>query len=69
MFDTFLDPDGRRRGWRRFVGRLPEGTLVAGAVRDEASHRLTEEPSPRSGRSASPAICGVTSGNPTSSSG
>jgi hypothetical protein len=42
VFDTFLDPTASGR-LAAFVERLPEGTLVAGAVRDEASHRLTED--------------------------
>jgi Interleukin-like EMT inducer len=41
-FDTYLEPKAAAR-LAAFVGGLPEGTLVAGAVRDEASHRLTEE--------------------------
>ena len=42
VYDTFLEPTAASR-LAAFVGGLPEGTLVAGAVRDEASHRLTEE--------------------------
>jgi hypothetical protein len=42
LFDTFLDPNAASR-LAAFVAGLPDGTLVAGAVRDEASHRLTEE--------------------------
>ncbi len=42
VFDTFLDPKAASR-LAAFVAGLPDGTLVAGAVRDEASHRLTEE--------------------------
>jgi hypothetical protein len=41
-FDTFLDPAAAAR-LAAFVGRLPEGAVVAGAVRDEASHRLSED--------------------------
>jgi hypothetical protein len=41
-FDTFLDPAASAR-LATFIHRLPEGTVVAGAVRDEASHRLTED--------------------------
>ena len=42
VFDTFLDPKAASR-LAAFVTGLPDGTLVAGAVRDEASHRLTED--------------------------
>jgi hypothetical protein len=42
VFDTFLDPQAAAR-LAAFVGGHPPGTLVAGAVRDEASHRLTED--------------------------
>jgi hypothetical protein len=40
-FDTFADPGAADQlvGW---IAALPPGTLVAGAVRDEASGRLTE---------------------------
>jgi hypothetical protein len=41
-FDTFLDPQAAAR-LAAFIASLPPGTLVAGAVRDEASHRLTED--------------------------
>jgi hypothetical protein len=41
VFDTYHDPEAAPR-LAAFVGGLPEGTVVAGAVRDEASHRLTE---------------------------
>jgi hypothetical protein len=41
VFDTYHDPGAAPR-LAAFVGGLPEGTVVAGAVRDEASHRLTE---------------------------
>jgi interleukin-like EMT inducer protein len=41
-FDTFLDRAAAAR-LAAFVAHLPEGTVVAGAVRDEASHRLTED--------------------------
>jgi hypothetical protein len=41
-FDTFLDPKAASR-LAAFVAGLPDGTVVAGAVRDEGSHRLTEE--------------------------
>ena len=41
-FDTYYEPKAAAR-LAAFVGGLPQGTLVAGAVRDEASHRLTEE--------------------------
>lgn len=41
-FDTFFEAEapGRLAAW---VGALPVGTIVAGAVRDEASGRLTAE--------------------------
>jgi Interleukin-like EMT inducer len=41
-FDTFLDPaaSGRLAAW---VAALPGGTIVAGAVQDEASGRLTAD--------------------------
>jgi hypothetical protein len=41
-FDTFYDPEaaGHLASWIR---ALPRGTIVAGAVRDEASGRLTAE--------------------------
>ena len=42
VFDTFFEPKAASR-LAAFVAGLPDGTLVAGAVRDEASHRLTEE--------------------------
>ena len=42
VFDTFLELTAASR-LAAFVGGLPEGTLVAGAVRDEASNSLTEE--------------------------
>ena len=42
VFDTFLDPKAASR-LAAFVAGLPDGTMVAGAVRDEASLRLTEE--------------------------
>jgi hypothetical protein len=41
-FDTFLDPGAAAR-LAQLVRGLPDGTLVAGAVRDEASRHLTEE--------------------------
>jgi hypothetical protein len=41
-FDTFYDPDAARR-LAVWIRALPRGTIVAGAVRDEASGRLTEE--------------------------
>jgi hypothetical protein len=41
-FDTFLDPAAGGR-LAAFVRRLPEGTVVAGAVRDEGSRGLSED--------------------------
>jgi hypothetical protein len=41
-FDTFLEPKAAGQ-LAAFVRALPEGTVVAGAVRDEASLRLTEQ--------------------------
>jgi Interleukin-like EMT inducer len=41
VFDTFFDPRAAAR-LASFIGGLPDGTLVAGAVRDEASARLTD---------------------------
>jgi hypothetical protein len=41
VFDTFFDPTASAR-LAAFIGDLPEGTLVAGAVRDEASGRLSD---------------------------
>jgi hypothetical protein len=40
-FDTFLDPDAAPR-LARWLDGLPPGTIVAGAVKDEASGRLDE---------------------------
>lgn len=42
VFDTFFEPKAASR-LAAFVAGLPDGTLVVGAVRDEASLRLTEE--------------------------
>ncbi len=41
-FDTFYDAGAAAR-LAALIRGLPDGTLVAGAVRDEASNRLTEE--------------------------
>lgn len=41
-FDTFADPEASAR-LARWVRALPAGTIVAGAVRDDASGRLTED--------------------------
>jgi hypothetical protein len=38
-FDTFVDPAAATR-LAAWIGTLPRGTIVAGAVRDEASRRL-----------------------------
>jgi interleukin-like EMT inducer protein len=42
VFDTFAERDAAAR-LAAWVAQLPEGTLVAGAVRDEASGLLTED--------------------------
>src|SRR5262249_4427167 len=41
-FDTFLAAKASRQ-LARWVAALPAGTIVAGAVRDEGSNRLTAE--------------------------
>jgi hypothetical protein len=42
VFDTFFDPKAAAR-LAAFIESLPQGTLVAGAVRDEASGRLSDD--------------------------
>jgi hypothetical protein len=42
VFDTFLDPSAAAR-LAALIRKLPDGTLVVGAVRDEASKSLTGE--------------------------
>jgi hypothetical protein len=42
VFDTFFEPDAASR-LAGFVTGLPAGTVVVGAVRDEASGRLTDD--------------------------
>jgi hypothetical protein len=41
VFDTFFDPKASAR-LAAFIGDLPEGTVVVGAVRDEASGQLSD---------------------------
>jgi hypothetical protein len=42
FFDTFLRPEAAHE-LAAWIGALPPGTIVAGAVKDEASGRLTAE--------------------------
>jgi hypothetical protein len=42
VFDTFRG-EGESRRLASWIARLPAGTIVAGAVKDEASARLTPE--------------------------